>query len=121
MRRDFWEPSEGRGSHSSLRRRGGEEEEWRSEVAHQKRRRTHINTLNKENRAGWVKNNNLQVTLVNFIKLESGQTHPANVFGGFHVFLPQKEKAEDVTAHDEIMSAGLLFAHLSGNIPVFAL
>ena len=30
VRRDFWEPSVGRGSHSSLKKRGGEED--RSEV-----------------------------------------------------------------------------------------
>ena len=32
----------------------------------------------------------LQAALVNLIKLESGQTHPAHIFGGFHVFLHKK-------------------------------
>lgn len=33
----------------------------------------------------------------------------------------EEKKAEDVTADDEMMSAGLLFAHLSPTVPAFAL
>ena len=41
------------------------------------------------------KGKHLQATLVNLIKLESGQTHPANIFGGFHVFLHEKRETEN--------------------------
>lgn len=61
----------------------------------------HVKTLNTErgrNRARRVKKkNNLQATLVNFIKLESCQTHPANVFGGFHVFLRRGKKKQKMS------------------------
>lgn len=53
----------------------------------------------------------LQATLVNLIKLESGQTHPAHIFGGFHVFLHKKEGKKSLDG--ETISAGMVFAHLS--------
>lgn len=90
---DFWEPSEGRGSHSSLKR----EEERRMEVRLHQRGDMYETTRNKETgtRLDMLKKH-LQATLVNLIKLESGQTHPAHIFGGFHVFLHKKEKKKKI-------------------------
>lgn len=67
------------GSDSSLERRGD-----RNEESTHTQREFHIH----RNWARLIKREtHLQAALVNLVKLVPGQTHPAHVFGGFHVFL----------------------------------
>lgn len=71
----------------------------------------HETTRNKETgtRLDVLKKNkkHLQATLVNLIKLESGQTHPAHIFGGFHVFL--RKKGEKKSLDGETISPQVVF------------
>lgn len=87
------------------------------------RRHTQETTKNKDTgtRPDMLKTKkNSQATLVNLIKLESGQTHPAHIFGGFHVFLHKNTRKKKSLA-GETISAGVVFVHLSPSIPAYAL